>query len=92
MDYNKIDRESIQAIAQELNRIQQQQNTAVNNKCASAHADNTRKNMQQKTSKKTHAAGDNKHANLLNNVATVGLFLFWAVVFIVLLIKLAPYI
>ena len=92
MDNNFLDRESIQAIAQELNRIQQQQNKAVNNKCASAHADINSKNMQKQASKKTHAKAGRDDTQLLNNIATVGLFLFWAVVFIILLVKLSPYI
>ena len=91
---DQLSREDIQAIAQELNKLNNQApaDKAQNIKRASAHADNKRQNMQQQPSKKTHGGGGCGATSILNNAATIGLFLFWATVFIILLIKLAPYI
>lgn len=91
---DQLSREDIQAIAAELNKLNNQASAdkAQNSKRASAGANNMRQNMQQQTSKKTHGGGGRDANPIVNNIAIVGLFLFWAIVFIVLLIKLAPYI
>lgn len=77
--YN-LSKEDIQAIAEELSKQQH----------ASASAsENPPKPNKGKTKKKEAEGGQVKPPP---NLATLGLLTFWAVVFVILLIKLSPYI
>ena len=82
-----IDRETIQAIAAELNKLNNQQNPT-----PSAHAQ-TGANCGKNPTKQTAI---NKNRNTWRDVAKLlsilGLFVFWSSVFIILLYKLTSYI
>ena len=77
---DNLNKEDIQAIAQELHKLQS----------ASASA----QKAQPKTNKgetKPKPKGETKPPKL-NNIASIALLIFWGVVFVIFLIKLAPYI
>ena len=81
----QLNKEDIQAIAQEL-RNQQDQH-------ASAHAHKSGGNIQQSDKAKNAGAKDSAtHHEHAKSIVVIGLLMFWAVVFIVLLAKLMPYI
>lgn len=89
-----IDRETIQAIAQELHQLQKQQNqNAQPTTNTQAHARNMGA-ICKKPTKGKNARGGKKPTSTIKpkNIASIGLLLFWAVVFVIFLVKLAPYI
>lgn len=81
----KLTKEDIQAIAQELRKSDAISDT---NAQARAQSQNVRKNEGQKPKK---IEGIKTGINV-KNVATMGLIVFWGVVFVLLLIKIMPYI
>jgi len=86
----KLSKEDIQAIAQEMHNL----NKADQNKQgASACANNTGAKVEndQPSQKRKKQEGAKNEATP-KNLATVGLLLFWGVVFVVLLVKLWAYI
>jgi len=92
-----LSREDIQAIAQELSRINNTNSSATSNSKNNTQHASTRAqggaisekiNNSKSATKNSRGSG----GEFLKNLATIGLFLFWAVVFVVLLIKLTPYI
>ena len=96
----QLTKEDIQAIAQELNTLQkqkkkaQQQNqNAQPTTNTQAHARNMGAICKNPTKGKT-ARGEAKSNNPTTpkNIASIGLLVFWAVVFMIFLVKLAPYI
>ena len=90
---SNLSREDIQAIAQELSRIKSaEQPTQTKSQSASTRAQSgaiSGKNQQSKTAKPKGARGSRVSPNSLVNI---GLLVFWATVFIILLVKLSPYI
>ena len=82
-----IDRETIQAIAAELNKLNNQQQPT-----PSAHAQ-TGANCENPTRKQTaiNKTPLNWHA-IIKLCSVLGLFIFWSSVFVILLYKLASYI
>ena len=80
-----LTKEDIQAIAQELRNIQAKEEP---NAQARAQSQNIRKNEGQKPTKKQ----PRKSGEMSKNVGFIGLILVWALVFVALAIKVAPYI
>ena len=76
-----LSKEDIQAIAQELRKIQAEQ-------CADTRAQQSQNMRGQKPKKNTSGEGQPTQ----KNIVAMGIILVWALVFVVLAIKLAPYI
>ena len=92
-----LSREDIQAIAQELSRINSTNSSASEGKKSKPQHASTRAqggatsgkiNNSKSAPKKSSGSG----GETLKNLGIIGLFVFWATVFIILLIKLTPYI
>ena len=84
----QLDKEAIQAIAQEVNRLQNEQKQV---QSARTCANNNAQNMQNKPSKKTQAEAEGKNTQFLKNCGPIVLSIFWIVAFLALVIKLAQY-
>lgn len=88
---SKLNKEDIQAIAQELHKLQtegeqnQAQHASTRAQCG-ATVENT------KPTKKTKSEAGAECHQTTKNLATIVLFTFWAVVFVVLLVKVWAYI
>lgn len=94
----QLTKEDIQAIAQELNTLQKQQNQNTQQQTqpttnTQAHARNMGA-ICKKHTKGENARGGKKPTSTIKpkTIASIGLLTFWAVVFVIFLVKLAPYI
>ena len=93
----QLTKEDIQAIAQELNTLQQRKRKAQQNAQSTTNTQAHARNMGaicEKPTKGETARGEAKPTSTINskNIASIGLLTFWGVVFVIFLVKLAPYI
>ena len=79
MAQSKLTKEDIQAIAEELAKHHLQ-------------GASTRAQPTEKPSQKNGKSGEEKSSLNHRSIATIGLILVWALVFVALAIKVAPYI
>lgn len=92
-----LSREDIQAIAQELSRINSTNSSASGSKenkpqHASTRAQGGATSGKINNSKSAPKNSRGSGSEIAKNLGIIALFIFWATVFCVLLIKVAPYI
>ena len=87
---SNLSKEDIQAIALEICRQQNQNQTTQHADTRASNAGAKSGNDQPSQKRKKREAGEN--ASSQKNIVSIGLFLFWGVLFVALLVKLWAYI
>lgn len=88
---NSFDRETIQAIAQELKSLQDKERAKNETNASARDINKNARDMQKNAGKDTTPKQPEKKRVSVNNAANIVVILIWAIVFLILAVKLAPY-